>query len=835
MTKGMASWGHGSKWGAWVNLVLASALLLASRTQTAHASSLVTGLGGPRDYGEGVLAANDDGSTAAIDITPIFGPAGINFFGVQYTSLYVNNNGNITFQGPLSTFTPFGITAGSIPIIAAFFADVDTRGTHNPPDSNLVYYDLDTVNQVFTATWDLVGYYSAHTDKLNNFQIRLTARGGDDFDIEFRYDRLEWTTGDASGGSGGLGGSVARAGYSAGDQTNFFEFVESGDQSQMLDLVNRNNQGNPGEFVFEVRNGTPQICGNGVIEGNEECDDGDRIADDGCSPTCGIEACHACSGEPSVCTVVADGTPCDDQNACTTGDTCLSGVCQAGSAGGGSPVVGGLLFASGGAVEVEVLPASAGYVSELHLFSPGPPRFIALSSDVGTVVSLGTFPAGTELIFGIYVRGPGDTFQMGPASRNPDGVPHAAVTAVSAGVSQVGFEDLFGGGDRDYNDVVFEFRGGVSPTSCDDGNPCTDDTCDPAGGCVHDLNPNCVECSLPSDCDDGNPCTDDSCEPISGTCTHTNNADHCDDGFFCTIDDLCSGGTCAGTARDCSGLGDQCNDGVCNESLAECEPQPKMDDTPCTDGSMCTTVDVCRSGSCVGGAPDSCDDGNECTADSCQPITGCAHDKLLRNGLACDDGNFCTERDACSDGICSGVLSGADSDGDGYCDFQEVQAGCNPNDPFEIPPQAVRWAGLPGEGNASANGLLTYGAPAGQRRSRISVGSDPSCATAGVCGPRGFCSAGKISDHCTANVDCNQPANVCRLVVNYGNVSDLRLTEARLNRAPLPGFAAVAPGCSRKVDVNLDPSLRRRRILLIATGSVGGRQTRDRDRFWYVP
>ena len=121
-------------------------------------------------------------------------------------------------------------------------------------------------------------------------------------------------------------------------------------------------------------------------------------------------------------------------------------------------IIGGQLFATGGNVTVEVLPASAGYTSELHLISPGPDRFIALNHDVGTVVNLGSFTAGVELVFGIYVRDTGDTFQMGPASRNPDGIEHAGVENTGPGVAIVGFEDLLRGGDLDYDDNVFKFK-----------------------------------------------------------------------------------------------------------------------------------------------------------------------------------------------------------------------------------------------------------------------------------------------------------------------------------------------------------------------------------------
>ncbi len=125
------------------------------------------------------------------------------------------------------------------------------------------------------------------------------------------------------------------------------------------------------------------------------------------------------------------------------------------------PVLGGQLYSSGGLVEVEVRPASAGLTSELWLLEPGPETFIATNREVGKIVEIGPFAAGDELIFGIRVRG--NEFRMGPAERNPDGIIHAQVEFLEEGRAIVGFEDLFGGGDRDYDDNVFEFRGEIAP------------------------------------------------------------------------------------------------------------------------------------------------------------------------------------------------------------------------------------------------------------------------------------------------------------------------------------------------------------------------------------
>src|SRR5262249_34555529 len=85
---------------------------------------LGTGRGGRGGFGEGVLPANDDGSTGFIDVTSVFAQ-GLNFFGQTYTGFYINNNGNITFNSPLGEFTPFALTGNTgQPIIAPFFADV---------------------------------------------------------------------------------------------------------------------------------------------------------------------------------------------------------------------------------------------------------------------------------------------------------------------------------------------------------------------------------------------------------------------------------------------------------------------------------------------------------------------------------------------------------------------------------------------------------------------------------------------------------------------------------------------------------------------------------------
>jgi len=223
------------------------------------------------DFFTNTLSANDDGSTGSVAIGFT-----IDFFGTNYSNLFVNNNGNVTFNGPLGTFTPFGLLGTSTPIIAPFFADVDTRGA----GSGLVHYGQGTYagNQAFAATWgDInagpgVGYFPSAVDKTNKFQLILVERSDvapGDFDIVFKYDQIEWETGGASGGSGGLGGNSARVGYSNGS-TTAFELTGSGVNGAFLDggpnsLVAGSNIGTPMMFMYQARGGGVIQPPNGVI------------------------------------------------------------------------------------------------------------------------------------------------------------------------------------------------------------------------------------------------------------------------------------------------------------------------------------------------------------------------------------------------------------------------------------------------------------------------------------------------------------------------------------------------------------------------------------------
>jgi hypothetical protein len=228
---------------------------LTITTPTLSAAEMILGLGGDADVGDLAMSRNDDGSSASKMLGTGF-PHGLNFFGETYDSLYINNNGNVTFNGPVSGYTPVSFPVSSRPMIAPYWSDVDTRGGVTDPAQNNVYYSTALENQ-FIVTWFYVGYYASRTDKLNAFQLILTDRSEiapGDFDVEFRYEQLEWTTGGASGGSGGLGGVPAQVGFDAGDSTHFFKHPDSM-TAEVLNLTNTSNVGEEGVWRFEIRSG----------------------------------------------------------------------------------------------------------------------------------------------------------------------------------------------------------------------------------------------------------------------------------------------------------------------------------------------------------------------------------------------------------------------------------------------------------------------------------------------------------------------------------------------------------------------------------------------------
>lgn len=231
--------------------------------------------------------------------------------------------------------------------------------------------------------------------------------------------------------------------------------------------------------------------------------------------------------------------------------------------------------------------------------------------------------------------------------------------------------------------------GGVCQTKgmiCDDGNPCTQDSCDPNFGCVYVAVPGCGGCGSDAQCNDGNFCTNDYCK--GGLCyyadipncnvTGCKSDAECNDGIKCSMDQCQMGSNGVGS---CVHYGDVTMGGVC------CDPL--MDIMSCNDGNDCTydscgmdyqcsylqipdcgmtfckgakecydgnacTMDMCVNGTCQYGGV-ACGSPDPCVAAACDPMTGqCVYNTIPGCGgtgckidSQCDDGNFCTV-DACA-------------------------------------------------------------------------------------------------------------------------------------------------------------------------------------------
>lgn len=142
----------------------------------------------------------------------------ISICGTNYNQLYINSNGNVTFGNGFTTYTPVGMPNSTTEVmVAPFWADVDTRSC-----GTIRYKAVGGTR--FMVRWNNVGYYDSWCDLQNHFQLILTD-GTDPVitvgnNIAFDYEDMQWTTGDASGGSGGFGGSPACVGINANDGIN---------------------------------------------------------------------------------------------------------------------------------------------------------------------------------------------------------------------------------------------------------------------------------------------------------------------------------------------------------------------------------------------------------------------------------------------------------------------------------------------------------------------------------------------------------------------------------------------------------------------------------------
>jgi YVTN family beta-propeller protein/cysteine-rich repeat protein len=381
----------------------------------------------------------------------------------------------------------------------------------------------------------------------------------------------------------------------------------------------------------------PAVCGNGVVQPGEQCDDGNTTDDDGCDGNCTFTGCGngvTTSGEQCddgnlvagdccspTCLYEASGDPCaDDGSACTRDECDGAGLCTHPNEPAGTACP------SDGNVCTDDVCDGAGACTH-------PPN--AASCDDG-----------------LFCNG-ADTCSGG-ACTDHRGDPCA------------------GGGEcaDACNEAADDCIAAAATPCTSDGNVCTDDVCDGAGACIHPVNTAPCDDGLfcnGADTCSGGACTDHAGDPCAGggACADACNeaADSCfepdgtpcSDGLYCNGADTCAGGACADHGGDpCPGPdGDGNCAESCDEALDSCTA-PDPDGATCNDGLFCTVSDACQGGACGGGPRDCSSDAGSCVVGSCDEATDQCIGPPVPDGTPCEDGDACTTGELCTSGACGG-------------------------------------------------------------------------------------------------------------------------------------------------------------------------------------
>ncbi|MCC6624365.1 MAG: putative metal-binding motif-containing protein [Deltaproteobacteria bacterium] len=333
----------------------------------------------------------------------------------------------------------------------------------------------------------------------------------------------------------------------------------------------------------------------------------------------------ACRLEP-----VAELTPCDDANACTLEDRCVSGECQ------GRPVEAATFCDDGDACTVDLCDRFAGC---LHT----------------TAEDGATCDDANDCTYDEACRGGACRWEAQYVCATCDA--RASDTCESAygnGLSCDGTLACRAG--------FCELDEATVPACADPRlDPCRRSACDPeTGQCKQSDRPDgepCVDrspCTVDDTCDDGE-CTGTplavagcSCER-DDDCAALDDGDLCNGGFRC-VDDVCRFDFASIVV--CERTGETaCLVATCDPASGACDLLPVDDGTTCDDGSVCTTGDACDAGACIGDAVDCSELDGTCLRGACDPELGCLA-APADEGAPCDPGLRCVEAGACADGAC---------------------------------------------------------------------------------------------------------------------------------------------------------------------------------------
>jgi MYXO-CTERM domain-containing protein len=149
------------------------------------------------------------------------------------------------------------------------------------------------------------------------------------------------------------------------------------------------------------------------------------------------------------------------------------------------------------------------------------------------------------------------------------------------------------------------------PLDCSNANKCTGETCDPAQGCLFEPMANGTSCSNGNACDgaetclngmctsgtalncnDNNPCTADSCNPAVGGCLNTDLADGTNCGGGLCGEATCSAGKCISHDTATCDDSDPCTRDWCNPDTG-CVNAAVPEGYACGECMMCTATKQC--------------------------------------------------------------------------------------------------------------------------------------------------------------------------------------------------------------------------------------------------
>jgi hypothetical protein len=181
---------------------------------TFHIVPMTNGIGA--DVGTPPLYENDNATTPAIAL-----PFHFCFYNHSYDSVYISNNGIISFVKPIYAFIdstqhiPLGVDTQ---IIAPFFADANTVN-----NAGQVYYKITSTHMI--VIWDSVRFAGVDVDGWNTFQLTIS-NGTDKIipdgnNVSFCYPVIQWACSESSGGFSGYGGTPAFIGINKGDGIHY--------------------------------------------------------------------------------------------------------------------------------------------------------------------------------------------------------------------------------------------------------------------------------------------------------------------------------------------------------------------------------------------------------------------------------------------------------------------------------------------------------------------------------------------------------------------------------------------------------------------------------------